>query len=633
MLVSTRMSVLGGIVARGLSSAAAAKKVDYDFTGTTMPSGISVVRNQTAPCIGLSGTYSYVAANTGRLDHASDGTPRGLIVEPMASNYCPQSRNLTSWAMSGTNVTGSATSFDGTATAFKITPTTANTYHDLRISSMSYTGKNVVLSAIVKSAGYRYCSLGISINVTTWSSECSIVLDTTTGTTALKSRANYVLNASGAINIGNGFWLMWANVDISNATATAVYIAATPQSSGVTGSWAGDGTSGVICAGVQVEPAWSTTQGPSGIISTTTGNAQRPPELVSFAIPSGVDALLYTFDDASTQIIAVSPGSYTIPTNLCKGRRIKKIENYAGTYTVPSLFLETDFSSDVGDLFGLQILLAEVLAGKCRLIGVNTNTYNTYSAPAVAAVLKHCGFGYVPVGAYQGSEGTAASAGSGYTSQLVTRFGTSGDVRANYLDGKSMLRSVLAQQPNGSVTIVSIGLFMNLRDLVNSAADAYSTLNGVDLISAKVAKFSIMAGYAAGGTEWNFSQMPSSGAAFVSTVPVGVPCYYVGYELGGSGSFTYPAGDVYSNPFSYACSLVGGTSNKYWDQLSVMYAAAGTYVGDFYNQYPNGTMTVNSSTGANSWSSTPTGNVTYLGASVSYATLSAQINATIYSIT
>ena len=51
-----------------------------------------------------------------------------------------------------------------------------------------------------------------------------------------------------------------------------------------------------------------------------------------------------------------------------------------------------------------------------------------------------------------------------------------------------------AAQPDGSVTISSIGLHTNLRALLQSPPDAHSTLGGVDLVARKVKALWVMGG-------------------------------------------------------------------------------------------------------------------------------------------
>ena len=54
----------------------------------------------------------------------------------------------------------------------------------------------------------------------------------------------------------------------------------------------------------------------SSDIPTTGTPATRAADLLMLDIPDGISSLRYTFDDNSTQDVVVSPGSYTVPTNL-----------------------------------------------------------------------------------------------------------------------------------------------------------------------------------------------------------------------------------------------------------------------------------------------------------------------------
>ena len=72
------------------------------------------------------------------------------------------------------------------------------------------------------------------------------------------------------------------------------------------------GTESIGIYGAQLE----TGSKPTSYIPTTTTTATRAADSATFTIPAGVTQLTYTFDDNSTQVVSVSPGSYTIPTNL-----------------------------------------------------------------------------------------------------------------------------------------------------------------------------------------------------------------------------------------------------------------------------------------------------------------------------
>ena len=75
-------------------------------------------------------------------------------------------------------------------------------------------------------------------------------------------------------------------------------------------------------------------------------------------------------------------------------------------------------------------------------------------------------------------------------------------------DGWQLYRRLLASQPNHSVSIVSTGFVTCLAQLLQSAPDSYSSLNGVELVRRKVKCIYIMGGVFGEAEEpdYNFAQ-------------------------------------------------------------------------------------------------------------------------------
>lgn len=65
----------------------------------------------------------------------------------------------------------------------------------------------------------------------------------------------------------------------------------------------------------------------TSFILTTGAAATRAADALSFTIPAGVTRLRYTFDDNSTQDVAVTAGAYTVPTDLNRAH-IKRIAGF-----------------------------------------------------------------------------------------------------------------------------------------------------------------------------------------------------------------------------------------------------------------------------------------------------------------
>lgn len=75
----------------------------------------------------------------------------------------------------------------------------------------------------------------------------------------------------------------------------------------------------------------------SSYIPTGATTVTRAADSATFTIPTGINQLVYTFDDNSTQTVAVSPGSYTIPTTLNRPNIKSVVGRYAFDFTGGSL--------------------------------------------------------------------------------------------------------------------------------------------------------------------------------------------------------------------------------------------------------------------------------------------------------
>jgi inosine-uridine nucleoside N-ribohydrolase len=85
----------------------------------------------------------------------------------------------------------------------------------------------------------------------------------------------------------------------------------------------------------------------------------------------------------------------------------------------------------------------------------------------MASVNKVFGRTGIPVGAYHGGV-SSGSSNSAWAQPIAAQFGTADDVRSNYPDAVTTLRTALAAAANGSVTYVSTGFLTNLAALLQS---------------------------------------------------------------------------------------------------------------------------------------------------------------------
>jgi pyrimidine-specific ribonucleoside hydrolase len=97
-------------------------------------------------------------------------------------------------------------------------------------------------------------------------------------------------------------------------------------------------------------------------------------------------------------------------------------------------------------------------------------------------------------------------------------------------DAISVYRKVLASQPDKSVTIITVGFVTNLAGLLQSPADQYSDLGGLQLINKKVKHLVCMAGRFPEGGEFNLDRDPASSQVVFESWPT--PVLFSGFEIG-----------------------------------------------------------------------------------------------------
>jgi hypothetical protein len=243
--------------------------INFDFTTGSLPGAITFTR----PSIGTynsSGNLLVTAGNdVARFNYISGVA--NLLIEGAATNLLTQSNNFSSVDWVASTATVASAQFIGPDGAnngwtFTVTATNGYIYEVFTYSSVAYT-------------------LSLWVKVITAGSFIQLQL--------------------GGVGSGGGVTATTTLARLPfTATAAAGAAATLFQNIGTVGAM------GIY--GAQLETGSKMTS----YIPTTTTAATRAPDSATFTIPSGVGHLLYTFDDATTQSVTVSAGSYTIPTNL-----------------------------------------------------------------------------------------------------------------------------------------------------------------------------------------------------------------------------------------------------------------------------------------------------------------------------
>ncbi len=175
-------------------------------------------------------------------------------------------------------------------------------------------------------------------------------------------------------------------------------------------------------------------------------------------------------------------------------------------------------------------------------------------------------------------------------------------------DATEVYRKVLASQPDKSVTIVTVGFLTNLSLLLQSPADKYSNLSGMELVKQKVKQLVCMAGKFPSGSEFNVNR-DAAASQFVFKnweTPVLISGFEIGVKIktglplvNNDAIQNSPVKDVFSICIQMSAEDSAGRSS--WDETAVLVAVKGYKP---WYDIVTGKITV-AADGSNTWSNEP----------------------------
>lgn len=230
------------------------------------------------------------------------------------------------------------------------------------------------------------------------------------------------------------------------------------------------------------------------------------------------------------------------------------------------IILDTDISSDADDVGAMAVLHNLSREESIMILAIMVSSSDPWSPQAVHTINKYFGKPEIPIGVVPKDGVTHKSSYSRALAAMVPN--------SEFSVGPSvdLYRKILANQPDKSVTIVTIGYLTNLHDLLISEADQYSPLSGLELVEQKIRLLITMGGDYPQGKEWNFIQDPEASKLAVESWPTKI--IFVGYTLGLNiltGQTLQKAEE--SSPIRLAYQLHNNFSGRpSWDQLAVFYA-------------------------------------------------------------
>ncbi|TVP48812.1 MAG: nucleoside hydrolase [Mongoliibacter sp.] len=273
------------------------------------------------------------------------------------------------------------------------------------------------------------------------------------------------------------------------------------------------------------------------------------------------------------------------------------------------VILDTDIDSDVDDVGALAMLHTLADYEVVDILGVIVTSDDQYAAQCTDAINHYFKRGNIPIGV---EKGVTLTSFSKYTKEISEEFNHTLTSSDDAEDATSLYRRLLSTQSDSSVIIITIGHLTNLRNLIESKADEYSDLSGIDLVKKKVKFWSCMGGMFPEGKEANFYRPdPESTKIVVENWPVRV--VFAGWEIGNeiiTGADYLKKSLPKDSPVWRAYQLYNNFQGRQsWDQASILYAVSNSE--DYWGLNEEGRCVVMPD-GSNTWENGERSNHSYL---------------------
>jgi inosine-uridine nucleoside N-ribohydrolase len=260
------------------------------------------------------------------------------------------------------------------------------------------------------------------------------------------------------------------------------------------------------------------------------------------------------------------------------------------TPPVPIIF-DTDMGPDYDDVGAIALLHAMADSGECTILATMASNRHPYVAPVLNVLNTYFNRPLLPIGVVQGNA-VNIPAIQKWDSMLTMDYPHQLKSNTAAPDALALYRQLLSEAPDNSITIVTVGFFTNIANLLRSGPDKFSSKNGRALIQQKVKLLVSMAGrFDEGmGSFKEFNVMKDAPASVIAFTDWPTPIIFSGFEIG-AGIFTglpimhntgisrSPVKDVFSRSIPMDPNDKNGRMS--WDETAVLVAVRG------YQQYFN----------------------------------------------
>lgn len=193
------------------------------------------------------------------------------------------------------------------------------------------------------------------------------------------------------------------------------------------------------------------------------------------------------------------------------------------------IIFDTDFGPDYDDVGALTILHCFADSGYVRILATMASSKHKNVAAAIDVFNTYFKRPEIPIGVVSG-DAVELGDKQHWTDSIINRYPHKIQHNRDAMDALTLYRKLLSAQPDHSVTIITVGFLTNLSNLLESPVDAYSSLNGRELVNKKVINLICMAGRFPSGNEFNLAQDIKSSKKVLADWPT--PVLFSGFEIG-----------------------------------------------------------------------------------------------------
>lgn len=279
-----------------------------------------------------------------------------------------------------------------------------------------------------------------------------------------------------------------------------------------------------------------------------------------------------------------------------------------------AIIFDTDIGPDYDDVGAITLLHAFADSNECKILATIASNRYPRIVPVLSIFNTYFKRPEIPIGIVN-SKGVDIGVLQKWDSIIVPKYPHVLTSNNTAEDAVKLYRKILAAQPDGSVTIVTVGFLTNMAHLLQSKPDNFSPLDGKALVAKKVKELVSMAArfdHEMGKfKEFNVVRDAASSKIVFDQWPTRV--IFSGFEIGAKIHTGLPliASSIQNSPVKevFQISIPKDPQDKNgrmsWDQTAVLVGVRGYET--FYDGVPG--KIISKEDGSNGWNSNGKGHI------------------------